>query len=129
MPTLQLTDAQIAIYAPQVVALESGVEFASAATIAKELGISALKVKRIRQSEAYKRAVESNIRRTAAQMERMTRENTLEIRQKLSEYSGESVERLVELMRQRKDNRVALTAACELIDRDGRFAKVSRLMN
>jgi hypothetical protein len=59
----------------------------------------------------------------------MTLENTLEIRQKLAGHSGESIERLVELMRQRTDQRVALTAACELIDRDGRFAKVSRLMN
>lgn len=129
MPALQMTDDQVRMYAPQVVALETTLSGATVGEIAKELGISAIKVRRIKQSEEYRKAVESNIRRTVAAVERVTRENTLEIRARLGEYSGEAVERLVELMRQTKDNRVALTAACELIDRDGRFAKVSRLMN
>ena len=129
MPALQMTDEQVRIYAPQVVALETRQGGMTMKEIAAELGISPLKVQRIKRTEEYKRAVESNIRRAVAHVERMTLENTLEIRQKLAGHSGESIERLVELMRQRKDQRVALTAACELIDRDGRFAKVSRLMN
>ena len=111
MPQLQMTEAQVRMYAPQVVALETSLEGASIKDIAKELGLSPMKVQRIKKSEAYRQAVESNIKRTAAQVERMTRENTLEIRQKLSEYSGEAIERVLELMRQNKDMRVALTAA------------------
>jgi len=129
MPTLQLTEAQIAIYAPQIVSLENQAEGITYKEIAKRLSLTLEKVRRIRDSVEYKRVVAMHKRKLEASVERMTRENTLEIRQKLSEYSGEAVEVLVELMRTADKDSVRLGAACELIDRDGRFAKVSRLMN
>lgn len=129
MPTLQLTEAQIAIYAPQIVSLENTLENATVSSVAAALGISKMKVQRIKASGEYKRVIQAHKRKVEASVERMTRENTLEIRQKLSEYSGEAVEVLVNLMRTGDKDSVKLSAACELIDRDGRFAKVSRLMN
>lgn len=129
MPQLQMTEDQVRMYAPQVVALETSLSGATIKEIAKQLGISPPKVQRIKKSDEYRRLVDLSVKRSEAQVERMTRENTLEIRQKLALYSGEAVEVLVELMRTADKDSVRLGAACELIDRDGRFAKVSRLMN
>jgi len=129
VPALQMTDEQVRMYAPQVVAIETRPGGATHAEIANELHISAPKVIRIKKSEEYKRLIALAVKRTEAQVERMTRENTLEIRQKLAAYSGEAVDTLVMLMRTADKDSVKLSAACELIDRDGRFAKVSRLMN
>ena len=103
MPQFRLSEEQLRVYAPQVVALELGAEKMTFRQIAKELGVALNRVMRIRESEEYKRCFHEATRRAEKSVERMTRENTLEIRQKLSEYSGEAIERVLELMRQNKD--------------------------
>lgn len=58
------------------------------------------------------------------------KERTIETRQKLRDYADQAPDVLYKIMMDEEAKHPArISAASELLDRDGRFAKVSRLMN
>lgn len=129
MSRYRLTEDQIAAMSPQIAEMELGAESLTVDQMASALGTTAHKLTGVRNSEHYKGLLARLIKRREHEAERAAVDSTVQTRKKLNLYSTEAIEKLVMLMRGSKDDRVKLSAACEIIDRDGRFSKVSRLMN
>lgn len=77
----------------------------------------------------YKKRKAETIARAEKSADGLVRENTRELRLKLSEWCTASIDTIVGIMKDKKEpGKTRLLAACEILDRDGRFAKVSRQM-
>ena len=124
-----LTEDRIAYLTPQIVEMELSALKPSRQTMAESIGVTVKTLRTIQGCDYYRDFFGKMVRRREKEAERAAVESTYQIRQKLNLYSNEAIECVVELMRSSKDDRVKLSAACEIIDRDGRFAKVSRMMN
>lgn len=124
-----LTEDRIAYLTPQVVEMELGALRPTRAKIAEAVGIGVKTLAVLMEGPYYREFFGKMVSKREREAERAAVQGTHEIRKKLNLYSGEAIECVVELMRSSKDDRVKLSAACEIIDRDGRFAKVSRMMN
>lgn len=124
-----LNEDRIAYLTPQIVEMELGPLKPTRKTIAEAVGIGVKSLAFLMESSYYRDFFGKMVSKREREAERAAVQSTQEIRKKLNLYSGEAIEAVVELMRSSKDDRVKLSAACEIIDRDGRFAKVSRMMN
>jgi hypothetical protein len=124
-----LNDERLAALVPQIAELELGMDHPTRQTIAEAVGVTVKTLKTIMDGPHYQEFFGKLVRKREHVAEREAVESTYTIRKKLTIYSSEAIECVVELMRSSKDDRVKLSAACEIIDRDGRFAKVSRMMN
>jgi hypothetical protein len=127
----KMSDEQIALCAPRIIEMEMlPVEQAmTQEQMASALGLTLFKLKQIKQSDHFQKLFERMKRKREHAAENVGKQQAIEIRKRLAMYSEEAIEAVVELMRNGKNENVRLTAACEIIDRDGRFAKVSRMMN
>lgn len=123
-----LNDDRRAILIPQIAELELSESHPIRSEIATAVGIGVKTLKEILDSREYREFFDRLVKKREQSAERAAVQGTHEIRKKLNLYSNEAIECVVELMRSSKDDRVKLSAACEIIDRDGRFAKVSRMM-
>jgi hypothetical protein len=98
--------------------------------MAKELGLQRKNLDTLRKSKTYLDLFERlRVQREKA-VESAQQFSTIQIRTRLANYTKDAVETLYRVMMNpfaKDGDRVG--AACEILDRDGRFAKVSRLMN
>jgi len=97
--------------------------------ISEELGVSTPTVQKMRETDAYRKVFDKAKRESERAVQSRLRESTVLTKTKLATYANEAVDIVMELARNADKDSVRLGAACEILDRDGRFAKVSRLMN
>lgn len=96
----------------------------------KEHGTTFVTISKTRATAAYREAFTHFTKKQARVLGAEFKEITLEVKGKLREASNEAVTVLWNIMNDDKEKAPArVSAAVELLDRDGRFAKVSRLMN
>jgi hypothetical protein len=96
--------------------------------IAAELSVAASSLPKMRDTEEYRKLYDRAKRQSEKDTANRLRESTLLTKSKLATYANEAVDTLVTLMRSADKDSVKLSAACEIMDRDGRFAKVSKMM-
>lgn len=127
--TNRLTPEQIAVFSPRLAEMELAEKQMNRSGMAKELGISLHKINTIRNSDQYQELMQKLRISREKSVEKVLKFSTIAIREKLSDYTNEAVDTIYRLMTTAKLDTVKLAACCEILDRDGRFAKVSRLMN
>src|SRR5882724_4975836 len=128
--TRYFTEQQIRILSPQLLQMELSDRKMSLTEMAREMGMTLYRVRTMRESEHYQNLLAATTRKQVNMAERTLKNRTLEIREKLSNYTSEAVETLYAMMRnEQAPYAVRKDCATEILDRDGRFAKVSRLMN
>jgi hypothetical protein len=128
--TNRLSEEQIKVLAPRLAEMMLAEKQMLHSEMGKVLGLSLHKLQTLRESETYQEIFEK-LRKTREQsIQKSLKVSTLAIREKLNDYTHEAVETLYLVMKSAtaKDGD-RISAACEILDRDGRFAKVSRLMN
>lgn len=98
--------------------------------ISEELGMSNPTIFKMRETDEYLALKQKAEKASEKAVMGRLKESTIQIKDKLATYAGECVDILWEIASNKAERATArVSAACELIDRDGRFAKVSRLMN
>lgn len=87
-------------------------------------------IQRVRMEPCYKDIMGMMSRKQARALGAEFKEFTLETKGKLREYADKAPTILFGIMMDEEEKAPArISAAVEILDRDGRFAKVSRLMN
>jgi hypothetical protein len=96
----------------------------------KDYHTTAGTVSRVRATLEYRNAMAACAKRQNRILGEEFKDLTLQIKGKLRDYSNKAVEVLHDIMMDPDAKEASRVSACtELLDRDGRFAKVSRLMN
>lgn len=127
--TNRLSEEQIKVLAPRLAEMELSEKQMLRSEMAKSLGLSLHKLQTLRDSVHFQELIQKLKTSREKSVEKVLKFSTIAIREKLSDYSNEAIEVLYGLMKSAKFDSIKLSAACEILDRDGRFAKVSRLMN
>jgi hypothetical protein len=96
--------------------------------LCEALGVSAPSLSKMRDTDEYKRMMDKAKRDSERQTQARLKESIVLTKTKLATFANEAIDILIELAAAGKPE-VRLKAACEILDRDGRFAKVSRMMN
>jgi len=98
--------------------------------LARLLDVRPLAIRGWRKDPYYLSRLEDVRLKAEKKTERVVESNTRSIKLRLAEYCDAAIETVVQIMKDDKQpGRTRLIAAAEVLDRDGRFAKVSRLMN
>lgn len=126
---MQLNPTQIELLSPRLVEMEirGGLNLKQ---MAESLGLTTQHIRTIRKSQEYQEYLAKTRHDAERNLTQHLRKTTVQIRERLSDFTEEAIETVYRVMTDiENDAKVRLSAACEILDRDGRFAKVSRMMN
>jgi|SRR5581483_6122827 hypothetical protein len=97
--------------------------------ISEELRITPPTIYVYRETPEYLELKEKALKQSEKTVLSRIRESTEQTRAKLSNAVPRAIETLIEIMTNSNSEKMKKECACEILDRDGRFVKVSRLMN